>query len=163
MELISVGRRDITLNSKQQSTMATICDIITSNYDSNTSTGGKKNIVHAFSGQKFKPHLSDKIGGGVLTTTDADGTIYISNNQNNLHSIPPDSLGFIKNNMVQKSKKTKAKKHALNEMYRRQEKRERPVEKKEETQEEMNARFKAMVELIGLEEAKEMMNRDFWA
>jgi hypothetical protein len=70
-------------------------------------------------------------------------------------------MAFINNNLLQLSKKSKAKKHALNEMYRRQEKKQ-PV-KKEETMEEQDARFKALVELVGLEEAKEIMNRDFWA
>ena len=146
--------------------MATINDITDIIFNKkefcNNSTGGKEGILYAVKGHKFNPNLSAKVGGGVITTTEADGTIRISRDQHNTATIPPDSMAFINNNLLQLSKKSKAKKHALNEMYRRQEKRERPV-KKEETMEEQDARFKALVELVGLEEAKEIMNRDFWA
>jgi hypothetical protein len=141
----------------------TITDIIFNKKEfSNNSTGGRKGILHAVMGQKFNPNLSAKVGGGVITREETDGTIRIAREQANVHSIPPDGRAFINNNLLQLSKKSKAKKHALNEMYRRQGKRERPVEK-EETMEEQNARFEALVELVGLEEAKEIMNRDFWA
>ena len=133
--------------------------LINLNIDSSNTTGGADNISHILAGHKFKPWLDTKVGGGVIVHTNSDGSEEIAN----VNGIPKDSLGFIKNNSLQRTKKKMARKHAQQEMWRRQAEREsKQQEAKQETIEEANARFEILVELIGLEDAKRQFNEDFW-
>ena len=75
---------------------------------------------------------------------------------------PPDTLGYNMNRALQKEKKTMAAKRVRDALNRKKEAKPEIKTKKEETQEEMMVRYKAMCDLVGPEEADKMMARDFW-